>query len=230
MADRHEKSRGECKKELLVALHRNYCLQEALDYRRYGLADKSSHYDEAVAQSVNKWANCVLVHMRLHRFESLYLISVLIFLSPIILVCYTNEVHEGVALWLLLFFNTGPSAAVLNAFVGLKSKSHKREKTCTVTPYCEVIHDLLQTYAIDDLIHETDSYLMRLNQLSNKLRTRDTKAICGRSSDATEYLMSMCSMAFLLRVCQNLSAIASVRIGTQKRTLHYTVSRAIRLL
>lgn len=71
--------------------------QEALDYRTYLLADKSSNYDDEVVISVPNWTKRLQVQMKFQVFDSFNLISIIIFVLASKLVCNTNGVHEGAA-------------------------------------------------------------------------------------------------------------------------------------
>lgn len=47
-----------------------------------------------------------------------------------------------------------------NIRFALTSKSHKRQKKATVISYSEAVSYLLERYAMEDVIAETDAYMM----------------------------------------------------------------------
>lgn len=55
----------------------------------------------------------------------------------------------------------GPAAAAINARITVKSKTPQHQKEVTVTSYYEAIQYILETYATDILIVETDADTMR---------------------------------------------------------------------
>lgn len=66
----------------------------------------------------------------------------------------------------LLLKVTAPAA--LNARTALKPKLHKREENDTITSYCKAVNYMLETYATDNAVAETDTDMMQFIQLSNK--------------------------------------------------------------
>lgn len=69
------------------------------------------------------------------------------------------------------------AATLLDARIALQSKSHKRQKEDMVASYCKAIDYLLETYAINDVIAETDADMMHFKQPSNKLLTEYSEAL-----------------------------------------------------
>lgn len=61
-----------------------------------------------------------------------------------------------------------PAAAALNARIALNLKLHKRQKEGTETSCCKAVNCLLVSYAMNDLIAETDASIIRFTHLLNK--------------------------------------------------------------
>lgn len=91
------------------------------------------------------------------------------------------------------FFQGRPTAEALNACISFKSESHWRQKNSTVTSYCKPVNSLLEMYATEDIIAETDANMTRLTKPSNKLLTEHAEALwkkalrCDRACD--EYVL-----------------------------------------
>lgn len=92
-----------------------------------------------------------------------------------------NGIHEGAAMWVLFFFMMKPVAAALNAIVSLPSKSCRRQKEGNLTSYCEVVNNLLETYATDDVIVETEAEIMRYQQPWNKTPIEYAELLCSKA-------------------------------------------------
>lgn len=159
----------------------NNRFRDALDFRTYRLVDTSPKYDDRVAKRVAKWAKRLQVQMKTNIFDSFDPISIISFLSAFKLACDTNGVHEGAAMWLLHFFMKKPAAAALNSRISLPSKSHRRHKEGTLTTYCEVVNYLLETYATDDVIAETDAEILRFTQPPTKSPTEYAEALWNKA-------------------------------------------------
>lgn len=78
-------------------------------------------------------------------------------------------------------FMKRPATAALNACITLQPKSHWRQKQGRVTKYFEAVNYLLETYANDNIIAETDAHIMHLlsHQISHPLNMRKH---CGTSA------------------------------------------------
>lgn len=61
------------------------------------------------------------------------------------------------------------TAATVNAQIELQSKLHKHQRVGTVTSYSEAVNYLLDTYATDDVVSETDAKIMRFTQLPKQV-------------------------------------------------------------
>lgn len=69
------------------------------------------------------------------------------------------------------------AAAALNAFITLRSMSHRRHKEGTVVIYCEATEYVLKTYDTDEEIAETDADIIRFTQPSNMWPTEYAEAL-----------------------------------------------------
>lgn len=103
LVDHQEKSRCYLDGGLLVVCPVNDRFQEALNYSINRLADEWSHHDDKIAPSVAKCAQHLQVQTKLQIFDSFDPVSILSFLSELILACNTNAVHKGAALLPLYF-------------------------------------------------------------------------------------------------------------------------------
>lgn len=83
----------------------------------------------------------------------------------------TNGIHEVAAHLLLRFFMKCPAAVALNERIALKSKSYKSQKEDTESSYCDTVNYLLETYATDYVMANTDPDIMQLAQSSCKSPT-----------------------------------------------------------
>lgn len=54
--------------------------------------------------------------------------------------------------------------ATLNGHIVLRSKWHRRQKECTLTTYCKVVNNLSEMYATDNVVAETNAYMMHFPQ------------------------------------------------------------------
>lgn len=107
----------------------------------------------------------------------LFAISVTSFSSAFKLVCERNGLDEEAALWLLFFFMKRPAAARLDARVALRSKSHRRHKEGKVMTYCDALNYLVEAYATDDVVVQTDTDIMRFSQPSIKFPTENEELL-----------------------------------------------------
>lgn len=57
---------------------------------------------------------------------------------------------------------------------------HKLQKEGTVTSYCEAVEYLLGTYAMDDVLTETDAGMMGFTQPSSKSPTEYAEALWNK--------------------------------------------------
>lgn len=92
---------------------------DSLDYHSYDLADKSSKYVERVAKSVAKWAKQLQVQGKTNILELFNPVLITGVLSTFKLVCDTNGIQKGSAMWLLPFFMEKTVAAALNPIIAL---------------------------------------------------------------------------------------------------------------
>lgn len=74
------------------------------------------------------------------------------------------------------------AAAEIDSSIVLCAKSlHKRQKEGTTTPYCKAVNHLLETHALDDVIVEINTEIMRSFQLVNKTPIDYAKLLCAKS-------------------------------------------------
>lgn len=98
------------------------------------------------------------------------LVSVIGFVSGFIIACKNNAVHEGTAMWLMLYFLKRTAAAALKArlLLKLKSSTMKRKEGVWAT-YSHIVNQMLKTYATNDLAVEADNDILRLTQPDNTI-------------------------------------------------------------
>lgn len=65
-----------------------------------------------------------------------------------------------------------PTEEVLNSWIVLWSKSHKRQKEGRLTLCCEAVSYLGETFLKNDVIAEMDGEMMSSSHLSNNLHTK----------------------------------------------------------
>lgn len=71
------------------------------NYRNYGLAYKSSRYDDLFAKTVAKWGKRLQIQIKTNVFHSFDPISIIGFLTTFKLSHDTKRVHHGAAMELL---------------------------------------------------------------------------------------------------------------------------------
>lgn len=81
---------------VLQTLNDTYAI--ALDYRTYGLADKSTKYDKTVSSCISKMFENVMSQMKVLFFIPKDAIFTIGFLATFELACDTNRIHEGGAM------------------------------------------------------------------------------------------------------------------------------------
>lgn len=158
--------------------------ERGIGYHTYRLIDNSSEYNGKVAQNTAKGAKRLQTQIQSRTLDEVDPISVISFLSAFKMARDTNEIQESAAKAAVHFFMEGSSAAALNARLRLEptsSSSTPKTKEGMLSSYSEVIKVLLQTYATDDFISETDAALMQYNQLPALLHTQDVRALVTRS-------------------------------------------------
>lgn len=92
-----------------------------------------------------------------------------------------------------------PAAALLNAGIVIRTKSHRRQKKGTVTSYCEAVNYLFETYPIDEMVAEADVHMMHLTQPSDKSPTKYVDNCGMRHYNAIEPTTGTCCKSFLLK-------------------------------
>lgn len=70
-----------------------------------------------------------------------------------------------------------PAVAALNTRITLRAKSRRRWKEDTVTSYCEAVTFLLETFATDGVVTETDDVIERFTPPSNSWPNEYAKAL-----------------------------------------------------
>lgn len=74
-----------------------------------------------------------------------------------------------------------PTVATLNTAKHYSLCRISVDKEGTVTPYCESVNYLLEWYAMNDTVAETDAYMMPCTQVWNKLRKEFADSLCNKS-------------------------------------------------
>lgn len=91
-------------------------------------------------------------------------ISIMAFLSSLKLAFDTNGIQKGADMWILHFMKK-QAVTILDSRIALRFKSScKRQRERTLTLYCKMVNNSLETYATDDIISETDHKIMRFTQ------------------------------------------------------------------
>lgn len=80
-----------------------------------------------------------------------------------------NGIHEGAAMWLVpLLINNTAAAVALTVCLSLKdSLSHCSVKEVMLTTYVRIVNLILETFATDGIIAETDTECLRFTQPTN---------------------------------------------------------------
>lgn len=86
---------------------------------------------------------------------------------------------------------------------------HESQKEDTVTLYVEAIKAILERWATDDLIAETDDDVMQFAQALNKLCTKYADTRWDKALHANEYTMSTYSNDLFLEVFRSPWGIVS---------------------
>lgn len=74
------------------------------------------------------------------------------------------------------------TVVALNACIVLNSKLPRRKKDGKVGFYFETFNHLLETYATEDIIIETDANMIGFTRLSNISRTKYSKAMWNKGT------------------------------------------------
>lgn len=117
-------------------------------------------------------------------------------------------------------FLEGPAPKALRTRLLLRSTCCERKKEGTLTAYCEAVNYLLETYATDDMIVETDANMMLFTNPFNKSGTEYVKALCNKAIISKrvrdEYELNRI-------VYPNRSAPLLVYLGNGEITLEYMI-------
>lgn len=183
--DAQKNPRRSCIKELPVIHPFRPCFEEKIDYRIYRLADKSSHYDDEVNQSVAKIGQkpagadeVPRVWFILHYLYSQISVSFQI-----------GEWNEGNAWgrWPIAvpLFMKRPAAAELSSGTILELKYHNPQMDGTVTLFCKAVNHLIETYytiySQEQAPIRCDSPIREINRLRSTLKELLNKALrCNR--------------------------------------------------
>lgn len=97
-----------------------------------------------------------------------------------------------------------PAAAALNTRISLKSKSYKCQNEGRVVSYCEAVNYFLDMHATDDVIAESDGYMIQYTQTSNKSPTGYAEELHNKELwyHAVNYMMSMSSKEIFQRIVE----------------------------
>lgn len=82
-------------------------------------------------------------------------------------------------MWLHLFMKE-PAAAAFISRISLPSKS-RTHKEGTLTSYCKVVNHLFETYAMDDVIEETDAKIMHYTPSADKKPIESTELLWSKA-------------------------------------------------
>lgn len=106
--ERHGIKRHHSYKYLSVFCPVTHCFCKVLHCSLCDFANKLSHYDDEVAQNIAKWDQLLQVQTMWQVFDSFDLISILSFLSALILAHDTNGILEAIFLWLSSYLCSDP--------------------------------------------------------------------------------------------------------------------------
>lgn len=134
--------------------------KEAVDYRFYRLKLTSSQYSDKVARRMAKWQKAVDVQMATKKFQPSDPITILPFLRDFKRECDVNRIHEGAAMWLIAKYLNEPAKAQLTSRMTRKG-SHASGSLST---YCQVVNNLLRSYAPDDVVAAAECEVTRCVQ------------------------------------------------------------------
>lgn len=115
-----------------------------MDYPSYFLADRCQHQDDDVAKHIAQLAKRLKVQLKSQMFDRFDLIPIFSFLLAFQMTRDTNDIHEGVVMWLFHIFMKEPAGAALSASTCLTSSrwSHQDGKLIS---YIQVRNYLLNT-------------------------------------------------------------------------------------
>lgn len=120
------------------------------------------------------------------------------------------------------------AAHALNTRIALRSKAHRSQKEGPIPSYCEAINYFLETYAVDDVIVQTDTNIMSFTQLSNKSPTEYTEAFWNNAhqwnSVSDEYVLKEISIEGLSESVRR--STRSYWSSKKDSTLHDVAHRA----
>lgn len=103
-------------------------------------------------------------------------------------------------------------------FITLKSKSRKRQKQCTVTLYYGGVNYLLQTYATDDVVAESEADKMRFTQPLNNSPIECPETLENKTLRCDRVHEDMYSKAFFNEELLNPSTVVCTYTKAPERT------------
>lgn len=172
------------------------CFKDAVEYRTYRLDNQYTLYDHTVSKNIAKMSKRFSTQMKPHTFDPFDTISIIGFLFNFQLACDTDGIHEGAAIKLFHFFMKKSASSALHT--KLTSKNSRNDKThalsggnaTQLTTYQQVVNHLLQKYATDEVVANTEEEITSFTQPANKTANQyaedlDAETLrCGNIYDA----------------------------------------------
>ncbi|CAN8076103.1 unnamed protein product [Agarophyton chilense] len=136
------------------------------DYRNHQLADRSAKYSGSVACIVAKWAKRMQLTIT-DKLSGSDPIAFVRFLTLFSKTCDQNGVNEGAALYLFQFFLTGQARnRVVSKISGITDLLDAQDRELLRSDP-QVVHYLLETYAMDDVIRDAHQEVISFRQSFN---------------------------------------------------------------
>lgn len=210
-----------------------YLLEEAVDYRAYRRANSSSKIDREVSRNVTKRPKRMMVQMNSLSFHLFDPISIRGFLKIFELVCATTGTYEGAAMRRLYVSMNRPASAVLNAWLSADSGNKNSFRKTTVkskylTTYPQVVIFLLEKYATDETITETESVITRFAQTVETIPAQFNKELVTKLSVAGICRRSFLWLKFSKKDPIRLYDSFCANIRARRRKRNFAISRYTR--
>lgn len=163
----------------------NVLFSKKVDYRTHRSENWSAKHNHTVLRNFSKMSKRITVQMKSHIFSTSDSVSILGFPFNFKLVCVTNSICHGAAIWLLYLSTKKSASSVLNTWMVSRHRDLTRMSsvgiTTTLKTYPQFVHFLLQTYATNGNITDTEDAINMFNQPLNETPSRYAKKLVAKA-------------------------------------------------
>lgn len=155
----------------------SFAFTEAVDYRAYILLLTSSLYDLHVEGRTGNWKNSLHVAMKSRNFNASDLATMLTFLQTFKRECDIIPSHESAAVLLLPSYPREPTSTTFQSRINFQGSKDPR----SLRTYCQVINQLMGTYASDDIVSIAESDVTRCAQTYHMAESELEALLCKKA-------------------------------------------------